>query len=102
MSELELQGNKMLEKANIQYQPGVTNPAVFKANLADYLYQKSLISWTEDINRDNARQGNGKNKLRTYKLFKSGYITKSIETVLFLVIIEVLMPNVAAVSRQYD
>ena len=36
--------NKILEKANIQYQPGVTNPAVFKANLADYLYQKSLIS----------------------------------------------------------
>ena len=32
--------------------------------------------WTEDINRDNARQGNGKNKVRAYKLFKSGYITE--------------------------
>ena len=67
----------MLEEANIRYHLGVTNPAVFKANLADYLYQKFLISWTEDTDRDNARQGNGKNRPRTYKLFKIGYIMEN-------------------------
>ena len=69
--------NKMLKEANIQYQPGVTNPTVIKAK-ADYLYQKFLIKWTEDINPDNKRQGNGKNKVRTYKLFKVDILRKII------------------------
>lgn len=65
--------NKMLEEAGLQYQFGVTNPAVFKRNLANYISEKFLSRWSEDVNRVNARHGSGQNKLRTYKLFKSVY-----------------------------
>ena len=64
----------MLEEANLQFQTGITNPFTLKANLTEYLANKFLNSWTDDINRNNARRGSGQNKLRTYKLFKSSYI----------------------------
>ena len=57
--------NKMLMEAGISYEHGATNPKVMKANLADYLFHKFVYSWTDDISRDNARQGTGRNKLRT-------------------------------------
>ena len=63
--------NKMLMEAGIAYEHGATNPKVMKANLADYLFHKFVNSWTDDISRDNARQGTGRNKLRTYRTFKS-------------------------------
>ena len=65
--------NKMLEEAGLQYQPGITNPAILKRNLSDYLSQKFLDTWSEDVNRESARYGSGRNKLRTYRLFKSDY-----------------------------
>ena len=70
--------NKMIEEVNIQYQPGETNSVTFKANIVSYLNDKCLASWQEDtcINREDALHGNGKNKLRTYKLFKSEYTTE--------------------------
>ena len=69
--------NKMLEETNLQFQTGITNPLTLKANLTEYLTNKFLNSWTNDINRNNARRGSGQNKLRTYKLFKSSYITEN-------------------------
>ena len=68
--------NKMLAEANIVYDPGVTNPRIFKAKLAEHLYQNLIHSWVEDINRNNARQGNDKNNLRTYKTYKNDYRTE--------------------------
>ena len=41
-----------------------------------YLAPRPLAMWEEDINREHAFQGNGKNKLRTYSLFKSEYATE--------------------------
>ena len=61
----------MLEEAGLQYQPGITNPAILKRNLSDYLSQKFLDTWSEDVNRESARYGSGRNKQRTYRLFKS-------------------------------
>ena len=69
--------NKMLMEAGIAYEHGATNPKVMKANLADYLFHKFVNSWTDDISRDNARQGTGRNKLRTYRTFKSVYQTEN-------------------------
>ena len=69
--------SKTLREAGILYEPEVTNPRVMKANLADYLFHKFVDSWREDITRINARQGTGRNKLRTYRLFKSVYQTEN-------------------------
>ena len=33
--------------------------------------------WFEQINREESRNNNGRNKLRTYCLFKSSYVTES-------------------------
>ena len=68
--------NKMLAEANIVYDPCVTNPRIFKAKLAEHLYENFIHSWVEDINRINARQGNGKNKLRINKTYKNYYRTE--------------------------
>ena len=38
------------------------NRKVLKENLSDYLFNQFLQSWPQDVNRDNARQGVGKNK----------------------------------------
>ena len=48
--------NKILEEANLQFQTGITNPFTLKANLTEYLTNKFLNSWTDDINRNNARR----------------------------------------------
>ena len=68
--------NQMLQEAGIQYQHGVTNRRILKAKVSDHLFHKFLNSWTDDINRENARQGVGRNKLRTYRTYKNVYITE--------------------------
>lgn len=37
------------------------------------------ITWTENINRGNSRTDNGRNKFRTFVLFKENYCTKNKE-----------------------
>ena len=57
--------NKTLAEAGISYEPGVTNSRMLKATLSDYLFQNFVNSWTDDITRDNARQGTGRNNTPT-------------------------------------
>ena len=66
--------SKTLGEAGVLYEPEVTNLRVMK-NLA--VFHKFVDSWREDITRINARQGTGRNKLRTYRLFKSVYQTEN-------------------------
>ena len=49
LNYLNYRVNKMLEEAGLQYQPGITNPAILKRNLSDYLSQKFLDTWSEDV-----------------------------------------------------
>ena len=65
----------MLMEACVSYNHGATNPKVMKADLADYLFHKFVNSLTEDKTRENACRGTGRNKLRTYRTFKSVYQT---------------------------
>ena len=67
---------QMLQEAGIQYHHGVTNRRILKAKVSDHLFHKFLNSWTDDRNRENARQGVGRNKLRTYRTYKNVYITE--------------------------
>ncbi|MEW8547938.1 MAG: reverse transcriptase family protein, partial [Candidatus Thiodiazotropha sp.] len=69
--------NTMLEEAGVIYQSDMIHPAALKSRLSEYLLDRFIVSWSEDVHRDNARQGAGKNKLRTYKTFKSVYSTES-------------------------
>ena len=42
----------------------------------NYLFQNFVNSWTDDITSDSAHQGTGRNKLRTYRTYKSVYLTE--------------------------
>ena len=67
----------MIEEAGIIYQPNMINPKVLTENLSDYLFNYFLQSWSQVVNRGNARQGVGKNNQRTYKTFKNVYYTEN-------------------------
>ena len=89
-------------EAGISYEHGATNPKVMKANLGDYLFHKFVNSWTDDISRDNARQGTGRNKLRTYTGRLKVYIKpKIILTVLCPNVTEVRMPSFDVELRRF-
>ena len=49
---------------------------VFIAVVCCSVIQQFFNSWTDDITRDNAHQGTGRNKLRTYRTYKSVYRTE--------------------------
>lgn len=51
----------------------VINKRYVIAKIQDKLHNDFLEKWSQDINRDTALRGNGRNKLRTYKLFKHVY-----------------------------
>jgi hypothetical protein len=41
------------------------------------VFERCVHGWQEDVNRDVSKTGKGLNKLRTYRLFKSEFITES-------------------------
>ena len=41
--------------------------------LVPKLYEEYVMSWHADVNRVNAQRGNGRNKLRFYRLFKTSF-----------------------------
>lgn len=47
--------------------------AVIKEKVKEYLFEKFKREWYQDVTRENAKRGEGRNKLRTYKLFKDTY-----------------------------
>lgn len=69
--------NKILEEARIDFHSDVTSATAIKEQLAGYLQQNFVESWSNDVNRENARRGEGRNKLRTYKTFKTDYKTEN-------------------------
>ena len=48
----------------------VSNYRVIKDQTAEFLFSRFKSEWSADINRMNARNGNGRNKLRTYRQYK--------------------------------
>ncbi|MCG8048458.1 MAG: reverse transcriptase family protein, partial [Candidatus Thiodiazotropha endolucinida] len=48
-----------------------------KATIQQTLYSKLLQTWQNDLNRNSSRQGNGGNKLRTYRTFKTIFQTET-------------------------
>ena len=48
----------------------VSNYRVLKDQVAEFLFSRFKSEWSADINRVNARNGNGRNKLRTYRQYK--------------------------------
>ena len=48
-------------------------PRSFPSNLSDKMMHKFTEDWSSTLNTETSRRGNGGNKLRTYKLFKSEF-----------------------------
>ena len=44
-----------------------------KRQLLSFFADKAKVEWNETVNRVEARNGSGRNKLRTYKPFKTNY-----------------------------
>ena len=81
--------------------PVLQNSRMLKATLSDYLFQNFVNSWTDDVTRNNACQGTGRNKLRTYRTYKSVYLTEHYRIVLCPTVIEVRMLSFVVALRQF-
>jgi hypothetical protein len=71
---------QMLSKLDLNY----VNVDILQLNISDVLHNiDSKLNdlyegeWLSDVMRENARTGNGRNKLRTYRLFKTVFKTES-------------------------
>ena len=64
--------NSMLRDADISLD-NTPNLGVIKDQVAVFLFSKFKTSWLADVNRQDARNGNVGNKLRTYRLFKQEF-----------------------------
>ena len=51
----------------------VSNCRVIKDQVAEFVFSRFKSEWSADKNRMNARNGNGRNKLRTYKQYKQEF-----------------------------
>ena len=52
-------------------------------NVLPFITQRYISQWTADINRENARTGNGGNKLRFYRTFKQVFNVESYCKIIF-------------------
>ena len=59
--------------ADINY---AINLRIFPSDVQEQLMSLHIREWQIQINRDSSRSGNGRNKLRTYSLFKTDYIVE--------------------------
>ena len=50
-----------------------SNYRVIKDQVAEFLLSRFKSEWSADINRVNARNGNGRNKLRPYRQYKQEF-----------------------------
>ena len=46
------------------------NKSFIKNHINEHIKEQETRTWLNDINRPESKRGNGRNKLRTYKLFK--------------------------------
>ena len=56
------------------------NPSNTVTNIHTYVVNQHVTNWINDVRRENARQGSGKNKLRLYRCFKNDYETENYVT----------------------
>ena len=70
----------MLTEAGIEVQQAGINSRNAVLNTYTYIVNEHIIKWINDIRRENARQGTGKNKLRLYRCFKNDYMTENYVT----------------------
>ena len=48
-----------------------------KERIFTHFHEKFKSNWQNDVNRDTARNGNGGNKLKRYKTFKTDYAVET-------------------------
>ena len=72
--------NHMLTEAGIEVQQAGINPRNTVTNIHTYVVNQHVTKWINDVRRENARQGPGKNKLRLYRCFKNDYETENYVT----------------------
>ena len=65
----------MLTEAGIEVQQAGINSRNAVLNTYTYIVNEHITKWINDIRRENACQGTGKNKLRLYRCFKNDQIT---------------------------
>ena len=63
----------MSEYFNMYSNNELFNKNHIKRHLLSFYSDKAKVEWSETVNRVEARNGSGRNKLRTYKLFKPDY-----------------------------
>ena len=69
--------NQSFEEANIRAEDRRINSHYLKERNFTYCYEKFKSNWQNDVNRDTVRNGNGGNKLRRYKTFKTDYVVET-------------------------
>ncbi|MEW8546023.1 MAG: reverse transcriptase family protein [Candidatus Thiodiazotropha sp.] len=62
--------NTMLRESGVLL---ITNYRLIKNRVKEFVFDKFKSDWLHDINRENARYGNGRNKLRTYRQYKQEF-----------------------------
>ena len=70
----------MLTEVGIEVQQAGINPWNTVTNIHTYVVNQHVTKWINDVRRENARQGPGKNKLRLYRCFKNDYETENYVT----------------------
>lgn len=65
--------NMMLREAGTPINSCVLNYREMKEQVIAFVLNKFKNEWLQDVNRENARQGNGKNKLRMYSQYKQDF-----------------------------
>ena len=70
--------NQSFEEANIRAEDRRINSHYIKERIFTHFHEKFKSNWQNDVNRDTARNGNGGNKLRRYKTFKTDYVVETV------------------------
>ena len=70
--------NQSFEEANVHDEDRRINSHYLKERIITYFYEKfKSTNWQNDVKRDTARNGNGGNKPRRYKTFKTDYVVET-------------------------
>ena len=70
------------QQAGIYMENLRTSGRVLKERIFSHYCEQFKIDWTNQVNRDTARNGNGGNKLRQYRTLKTEYKTETYVTCL--------------------
>ena len=62
---------------NFDQLPANINKAYIIKQTIEHIKSQENLTWLSEITRQESRRGNGRNKLRTYKLYKNSYVTET-------------------------